>query len=165
MFQKKRWQWCWWLKVCDVMVTEVRFWRHLLMLVVRIAKAVINILNMSPTHFVPNIRHQYRFYQKIKYSIWYWYLKDFTWLKIASRIADVKTIKHWLCHVVKYRLVDFPICPMRFIESIQTNPNTIWKFQFEEIFMKIHFKRWNQGWIHWRTLFYRFEYIVRSSCL
>ena len=66
--------------------------------------------------------------------------ENLTWIKIACRIADAETIKHWLCHVVKYYLVALPIGPMRFIESIQTNPNTIWNFEFEEIFVKIHFK-------------------------
>ena len=68
-----------------------------------------------------------------------------TWVKGVQHCADMKTIKHWLRYVVQNYLVVYPICPMRFIESIQTNPNTVSKFQFEEIFVKTRFKGGNQA--------------------
>ena len=71
-----------------------------------------------------------------------------TWFKGLHHCGDMETIKHWLRYVVQNYLVIFPICPVRFIESIQTNPNTVWKFQFEEIFVKTRFKGGNQEWIH-----------------
>ena len=66
-FWKQRLGWniglyrCWWLYVGDnlrMLVTEFRYWWHLLDVVVwRLCHL---ILKLSPPHFVSNIRHQYR---------------------------------------------------------------------------------------------------------
>ena len=45
-----RWRWCWWLKIGD----------NSRMLMTKMAKAVTNILKLSPTHFVPDTHYQHR---------------------------------------------------------------------------------------------------------
>ena len=48
---------CWW----NLLNVGARRWFKTWMLVAKMAKTVTNILKLSPTHFISNIRHQHRF--------------------------------------------------------------------------------------------------------
>ena len=91
--QQNRWRWCWWLIVGNdlwMSVTEFRCWWQLLNVSARHVdigdqnghncqwQSVTNILSLSPTDFVSNIRHQRRCNRHklvFKFLVWAFWLE------------------------------------------------------------------------------------------